>query len=374
MNSSWLARHYIDKVKENPNWKLADIMQAIKNDFALYISKIQAYRACKKAIELLDGSHHKQFNRVWDYSATLLKTNLGSTVQVLTETLPMPRALPIFRRMYCLVHALAVIAPTAEHRFCIKYLYGNLDKRYKGKQLKDAMWDATKSSTESEWNSEMNKIKEIPKGAYAFLMESDYLLNNMCETFNGYILKARDKPIITLVEMVRQTLMTMMTEKREGMIGYRRPICPKIQGKVEKLKSQRNPPVQPPSQRRPPGRPKNLRKREVDEPQNPFKLRRKNKKIKCSRCQKYGHNKTICKGEVARKGKLQVRKKAASRNGAPSTQSSGVGSSSRVTNTVKNMAPFGSGGPSTQTRQVNVQQPIATLNKWHEYFPRVNHF
>ncbi|KAK9273983.1 hypothetical protein L1049_018797 [Liquidambar formosana] len=67
-----------------------------------------------------------------------------------------------------------------------------------------------------------------------------------------------------------------------------------------------NPPMQPPSQRRPPGRPKKLRRREADEPQNPFKLRRKNAKIKCSRCQKYGHNKTTCKGEVARKGKLQA--------------------------------------------------------------------
>ncbi|KAK9274764.1 hypothetical protein L1049_022016 [Liquidambar formosana] len=116
------------------------------------------------------------------------------------------------------------------------------------------MWNAAKSSTESEWNSEMNKIKEISKGAYAFLMavnpqswtwygfsnwcKSDCLLNNMCETFNGYILEARDKPIITLVEMVRQPLMTKLIENREGMMGYRGPICPKIQGKVEKLKSQ----------------------------------------------------------------------------------------------------------------------------------------
>ncbi|KAK9282021.1 hypothetical protein L1049_004932 [Liquidambar formosana] len=197
----------------------------------------------------------------------------------------------------------------------------------------------------------------------------------MCETFNGYILEAKDKHIITLIEMVRQALITRMTEKREGMLGYRGPICPKIQGKVEKLKSQsrkctshwaggglfevrchpdtfvvnleartcsckkwdligipykhaissiaykkenvedyvdacysvktymhcysrmtypvrsqkfwdetRNPLVLPPSQRRPPGQPKKLRRREVDEPQNPFKLRRNNAKIKCSRC------------------------------------------------------------------------------------------
>ncbi|KAK9281140.1 hypothetical protein L1049_004033 [Liquidambar formosana] len=69
-----------------------------------------------------------------------------------------------------LVPVLAAIAPTTKHRFCVRHLYGNLAKRYKGKQLKDAMWDAAKSSTESEWNREINKVKEILKGAYAFLM------------------------------------------------------------------------------------------------------------------------------------------------------------------------------------------------------------
>ncbi|KAK9273792.1 hypothetical protein L1049_018602 [Liquidambar formosana] len=204
-----------------------------------------------------------------------------------------------------LVPALAAIAPTAEHRFCVRHLYGNLAKRYKGKQLKDAMWDATKSSTESEWNSEMNKIKEISKGAYAFLMEKenveDYV--DACYSVKTY------------------------------MHCYSRMIYPV--GSQKFWDETGNPLMQPPSQRRPPGRPKKLRRREADEPQNPFKLRRKNAKIKCSRCQKYGHNKTTCKGEVARKGKLQVRKKAASGNGVPSTQSSGVGSSSRVTNTAR---------------------------------------
>ncbi|KAK9274898.1 hypothetical protein L1049_022152 [Liquidambar formosana] len=60
----------------------------------------------------------------------------------------------------------------------------------------------------------------------------------MCESFNGYILEARDKPIIKMLEMVRETLMMRMQEKKEFIKNYKGPICPNIQSKLEDLKVQ----------------------------------------------------------------------------------------------------------------------------------------
>ena len=49
---------------------------------------------------------------------------------------------------------------------------------------------------------------------------------------------------------------------------------------------------------KPLGRPPRKRKRDVDEPRNPYKVFRANKPIKCGRCQKEGHNVRGCKANV----------------------------------------------------------------------------
>ncbi|KAL8485037.1 hypothetical protein ACS0TY_027368 [Phlomoides rotata] len=43
----------------------------------------------------------------------------------------------------------------------------------------------------------------------------DMLLNNVCESFNSCILEARDKPIITMLEWLRQWMMTRFQECRD---------------------------------------------------------------------------------------------------------------------------------------------------------------
>nr|XP_023877950.1 uncharacterized protein LOC111990411 [Quercus suber] len=58
-------------------------------------------------------------------------------------------------------------------------------------------------------------------------------------------------------------------------------------------------PILPPPHRRQPGRPKKLRKRECDEPRNPYKMPRTNTHIRCSQCGVLGHNKRRCKDNEA---------------------------------------------------------------------------
>ena len=42
----------------------------------------------------------------------------------------------------------------------------------------------------------------------------DMLLNNLCESFNCAVVDARDKPIITLVEMIRCYIMKRLEAKQ----------------------------------------------------------------------------------------------------------------------------------------------------------------
>lgn len=43
------------------------------------------------------------------------------------------------------------------------------------------------------------------------------MVNNMSESFNAYLLEAQDKPIITMIEIIRRKLMRRYQLKRDGV-------------------------------------------------------------------------------------------------------------------------------------------------------------
>ena len=63
--------------------------------------------------------------------------------------------------------------------------------------------------------------------------KSDLLVNNLSESFNSYILDARDKAIVTMIEKIRRKLMRRFQLKREGMSKLTGKICSKIQAKLD---------------------------------------------------------------------------------------------------------------------------------------------
>ncbi|KAK9291998.1 hypothetical protein L1049_019950 [Liquidambar formosana] len=219
------------------------------------------------------------------------------------------------------------VAPTVEHRFCVRHLHGNFSKQHKGKQLKDAMWDAARATTVVDFKKEMKRIKDIKAAAYTYLLalqpnwwtrsafntfcKCDALLNNICESFNGYILEARDKPIIKMLEMDARTCscrkwdltgipcihaisaIRHANEKPEDYVHpaytvetykrtYEHMIYP-VSSKKFWAKIGR-PIVHPPSQKRPPGRPKKLRRREPDEPRDSYRVSKKHVQMRCGKC------------------------------------------------------------------------------------------
>ena len=57
--------------------------------------------------------------------------------------------------------------------------------------------------------------------------------NIICETFNSYIRKGREKSLIDMLDYIRENLMEMM----EKQIGQRN-ICPIIRKKLESIRNQ----------------------------------------------------------------------------------------------------------------------------------------
>lgn len=96
----------------------------------------------------------------------------------------------------------------------------------------------------------MNKMKTLNTDAYhwlekmapntwvrAFFAEfpkCDLLLNNNCEVFNKYILEAREMPVLSMFEKIKQQLMSRYYTKQLEVAGFVGQICPKIRKKVAK--------------------------------------------------------------------------------------------------------------------------------------------
>lgn len=140
------------------------------------------------------------------------------------------------------------------HGYFARHLHENFKKSWSGKTHKDLLWNAARAFTEKKFNCWMQKMKDLDKEEYFWLMGNDtsmwarhafservaydLLLNNLLETLNSYILQARNKPIITMLEIIRRMLMKKFQKKREGMKAYKGTICPRIQKKLEKQKAE----------------------------------------------------------------------------------------------------------------------------------------
>ena len=60
--------------------------------------------------------------------------------------------------------------------------------------------------------------------------------NNMCKTFNFAIISARDKLIITLLEMIRNYLMKRLIRKRKDVSKWTHLVGPKVFKFMKKVK------------------------------------------------------------------------------------------------------------------------------------------
>jgi hypothetical protein len=149
--------------------------------------------------------------------------------------------------------AFDVVMPMVDHRICVRHLYANFRDigGHRGLALKERLWAATSLYTEYEFTEHMEELKKMDEKAYEFLSEvdpstwsrawfsdypkSDLLVNNICECWNSYILKARDKPILTMLEMIRKKLIRRYQAKREGIEKLSGRLCPRIAAKMEAI-------------------------------------------------------------------------------------------------------------------------------------------
>lgn len=148
-----------------------------------------------------------------------------------------------------LIRAVNEIVPEAEHRMCARHIYANWRKVHRDKKLQKMFWACAKSSDVTQFNYNRAKLaqksvegaKDILKTAPEHWSRAYFKLgswcdsveNNLCESFNNAIMKARFFPVITTNEIIRKKVMVRIQENRDKSNSWPGTICPNVFKKLK---------------------------------------------------------------------------------------------------------------------------------------------
>ncbi|KAL8525864.1 hypothetical protein ACS0TY_015193 [Phlomoides rotata] len=113
-------------------------------------------------------------------------------------------------------------------------------------------WKCVRSTYMAAYNTNLQEMRAENEAAYHAFLErepqnfckafipimprSDMIDNNVSESFNGYIVQARAKHIIDMLESIRTDLMERQHKNLHGMSGVIDKVCPRIRKKIESTK------------------------------------------------------------------------------------------------------------------------------------------
>ncbi|KAF3622794.1 hypothetical protein FXO38_31089 [Capsicum annuum] len=145
-----------------------------------------------------------------------------------------------------------------DHRFCARHLYNNFKVKHPGPKLRQLFWTAVKAYNEQDFWQVMNEMKEINKYAYNWLLydckelleswarhkfdehvKNDHVTNNMTESFNAFVVKVREKPILIMLEWIRRKIITRFQQRYEKAVALDSRIPPKVRERINKNQKMR---------------------------------------------------------------------------------------------------------------------------------------
>ncbi|GJR40821.1 hypothetical protein Tco_1216505 [Tanacetum coccineum] len=318
----FLSEKIFEQVRVNPDIPVKAVQDQLQRELEVQISMSKPFRAKAKPEREIRGDHVLQYSMLRDYVVKLQSTKLNTTVKIAVErntdlSLPTrclgddiylhPNSNFIFigDKQKGIIPAIKTMYPSAEHIYCLRHIHENMNQGWCGPSYKDLLWRAASATN----------VRDFEKFHFSGRAKFDLLLNNICEVVNGIIVGGRDKPVITLLEYIKEYCMKKIMNV-QGMIdkctGPLTPTATRIMESIKKeahlMKVQWNrankyqvsgllgdqcivDAV---------GRPRKKRKRSKHEDE-PFvkdgKLSRKGRTITCQSYRNTRHNKATCKGQ-----------------------------------------------------------------------------
>ena len=115
----------------------------------------------------------------------------------------------------------------------MKILFYKVAKAYSIKYYNEAMDDLEKANHVVATAFKVSNLKVFYRAFIKIHAKADVIMNNLAQTFNGYIINARTKHLIYMLEDIITTLMQRLMLKRQEMEKRSVMVCLKIQVKLE---------------------------------------------------------------------------------------------------------------------------------------------
>ncbi|XP_004953070.1 uncharacterized protein LOC101779108 [Setaria italica] len=147
-----------------------------------------------------------------------------------------------------ILKAVSYWAPQAEHRNCARHIYANWKQHFSDKEWQKKFWRCAKAPCIMLFNRARERLAgETREGAQAILntrpqhwsrawfrlgSNCDSVDNNLCGSFNKWIVEARFFPVITMLETIRRKVMARIHDNRTKSESWVTKICPNILKKL----------------------------------------------------------------------------------------------------------------------------------------------
>ncbi|KAH7861554.1 hypothetical protein Vadar_027697 [Vaccinium darrowii] len=98
-SAEWLAKKYLDKLIDDPDWKVTVMQSDVKRARMLDVLESHIYRAKRKAELIVEGDYGEQYFRLWDYCDMIVRENPGSCAKLLVDR-PLVDDVSYFQRIF----------------------------------------------------------------------------------------------------------------------------------------------------------------------------------------------------------------------------------------------------------------------------------
>ncbi|XP_058725528.1 uncharacterized protein LOC131596807 [Vicia villosa] len=178
----WLAKKFVNTLRHTPEMKTKGLIAEAVEKWGVKLSVDQAYRAKKKAIELIQGAGREQFIHLRSYAEELLKSNPNSTVKIQCDD---SACGPVFERIYvCLEACKSAFATTCRPLIGLDacFLKGDFGGQLVGAVGKDGnnkmipiAYAVVEAETKDSWQwflkLLLEDLRSIQKNAYGFISD-----------------------------------------------------------------------------------------------------------------------------------------------------------------------------------------------------------
>ncbi|KAK3189310.1 hypothetical protein Dsin_028871 [Dipteronia sinensis] len=226
--TKWVASVTSLLIRDNPNVKAKVLQTQIKSTYGVEPSKSKIYRAKRKELKMLKSNHVDCYGQLRKYGNILLQMNPGSLAVVGIDTLSVT---PKFQRFFLSFNAQL----TGFIRGCRPFIgldgchlkgpFGVVLLSAIGLDSDSGIFPIAVCVVENEFIFGKPLIRQIDKILWRLWraskqfgfddrVKSDHVSNNMSKCFNNWVNKDRDKPMLTLFEILRRKYMVRFQGKQ----------------------------------------------------------------------------------------------------------------------------------------------------------------